>query len=143
MTHIQTKATAAILGMVFAIGSAIIASPDAHAAPSAINCVGKMNNPHHSHHVPGMVNAQATVKCDAPIENISITVTLTRDDGKKVVSKPSSKAATAKHAQNAAMACDGNTHSYTARADFVWKGPTSWNPPVIKGSDSATAKVTC
>lgn len=108
-----------------------------------VNCLGKLDQPHKSHHVPGTVNAQAKIRCGVVVLEIKGTVTLIRDDGvrsssgiKTVRNKNNWKA-------NASLPCDGRVHGYRSRVDVSWKSPAGAKPPAGNTSFEQAARFKC
>lgn len=126
-----------------ALGASTMVVDAPYAAAATISCSGKQNNPHRSSHVPGTVNAQAVVKCTGPVTSLSGNVTLVRDDGATARSGVIVRNNTKSWRGNAALKCDGKTHSYTATVVMTWTGPPSWKPQTLRKQDSATATVKC
>ena len=121
--------------------SMMLGAADASAAVAS--CSGTLDNPHRSHHVPGTVNAQSVVKCNVPMTKITGHVTLVRDDGVRRTSPVNTVWGKSSWRANAALRCDGKTHSYTSTVVVNWTSPAGYTPLGGSRSVSKYAKFKC
>lgn len=119
----------------------MVGIPEANAAVAS--CSGTLDNPHHSHHVPGTANSQSVIKCSVPMTKISGYVSLARDDGVRKTSPVNTVWGKSSWRANAALKCDGKTHSYTATVVVNWTSPAGYTPAGGSRSFSKSAKFRC
>lgn len=130
-----------LLAILFIASTMTIGAIDADAAYAS--CQGTLDNPHRSHHVPGTVNAQSVVKCSTPMSKISGYVTLIRDDGVRKTSPVRTAWGKSVWRANAALRCDGKTHSYTSKVVVNWTSPPGYVPAGGSRSVSRSARFRC
>ncbi len=104
---------------------------NAHTASDLpIVCDKKVNNPHNSSHVPGMVNIVVTLTCSEPVFNVRLRVALYFDNGLVAESGYRSFGDTSYARENVAVTCRPGIYQGWGYAEYTL--PPNYRPPLTK-----------
>lgn len=99
-------------------------------------CSGKLDRPHRSFHRPGVINAQAKIKCSHPIAEMTGEVKLSADSIPTVSSGIKTVKNTRNWTHNVTRPCENYTREHKATVAVRWQGLANHRPP--SGEVSAT-----